>query len=1687
MEGTDELRAKATASMATPANPNSELSNKPSKAKEEGELSSSEGEQLPAHPVKQPTSTAAPAVEPVPVAPVNKYTQGVKAGKSISVSNRGSSVDIQSRPSLHLNYHKNFEKNRVPPKSSTSVWHPPPLTDDNLVIRFSDDDSSSDSEQEKALESKGNTVGINGNRRPPTSSLPKSEMLRRATRNETRPVPKRTSLTRTFVKSMTKINGANSSGARTSLMEQGIHSRNFALNRNLADPERGRNQVAGLDNSKLQDLREQIAIRESELKLKSAQQNKDPVLSSCKDYTGMSLTSDAARKDRAASADILQAEAKEPDKKRLKVSSTYSSQPIPDKQPIITTAKYLVALKDRPSENSGPCNKNNIVYNHSNEEIHSGRLQDEKGVAAKRQKKDDKCMDVSLMNPPNGNDGSRINANCSQSDRNARQEDPISLLNQIAPIVNTASNTIPKELVNHPTKIIGHHPSSSFPSRETSKRNLIRSNEYGEVTSGDKSNKSISDNVCQGRPLMVQDSRFKTSNVSLNNTSLWNGLGNVNVSGSNNIRLQSLHEIEDLHDKELEEAQEYRRRCEIEERNALKAYRKAQRALIEANAICNNLYRKRELYSARIQSLIAEDSNLMWSSCQHEHGGVELNSSYNMSEGHMDLIPRSSHQLQAEFDVSNRRGFVTNITHVNSAPLNTSYRHVDGQNLGSEPCSEPDGSTSELMPLRGKSAAKRDCSPSSDPNVSADEDDTFSFDHEFIQPNPEHQRRESFEEIEKEIIDNSRRKNPEVSTQESLLLEASLRSELFARLGMRSSLKNSDCAGHGVESAVERGAENDVSSEKSQMTTGWLRLAEAEMSQPSDVRGNNRLEKTITEVPVQNHNQCVSHATTDPEENIEGQQSRTSVTFSPFSILKSAFGHMKVASPTSFVRLQSREQHNNTNDKHIEEGTGVSSDEVQMSGFIVNSVQETVRDIFAKETGSYICDLAVDPFWPLCMYELRGKCNDEKCPWQHVNDYSSGIKNQNRSVRADCQVGSSSHRAKSNAQSIGESWQKSFSMYLTVSRLLQRGVPVDEPFLHGRDGRNRQSSYFQSGNGALNQFNRDFGDNLQAMEVALLVLNQEVNKSEGNRKALSVLSRALESDRASVLHWIVYLLVYYSNTTSIGKDDMFDFAVKFNEGSYELWLLFINSRPKLNDRLTAYDSALSALCHKTSDSEHSSACILDLFLQMVDCFCMSSAVNKAITRVHGLFPSSKNSNEPHSLLLSEILGCLTISDKSIFWVCCVYLVIYRKLPDAVVQQFECEKDVFSIRWPSVELRDEEKHQALKFIEMAVSSFESNIENKTTLRSVHMFALSHVRCMVALQGLQNSKNLLEKYIKSYPSCLELVLMSARVDESDSGDLKFAGFEEAILNWPKEVPGIQCIWNQYVEYVLQKGRIDVAKELMLRWVKSEYPKIESASSADFSKQSDLMFGFLNLSLHQLLLNDQTEARLAIDKALKSATPDNYKHCVKEHALFFLTSENSEINDLKNYLSDSQVCPFSRKFISDIEKPRIRQLITNLLSPISSDSSLVNSVLEVWYGSSLLPEKFNKQKELVDFVESVMEIVPSNYELAFSVCKRLSREFNPKDIGSVGVLFWANSVLVNAIFEAVPVPPERVWVEGCQILGYRKDIRDVSEMFHKRGLLVYPFSVKLWKSYLELSKFIGKKSSVVEAAREKGMKLE
>lgn len=287
--------------------------------------------------------------------------------------------------------------------------------------------------------------------------------------------------------------------------------------------------------------------------------------------------------------------------------------------------------------------------------------------------------------------------------------------------------------------------------------------------------------------------------------------------GCSNFDLQSLFEMEESLDKDLEEAQDCRHRCEIEERNAFKIYSRAQRALIEANSRCLDLYHKRELFSTHFHSFCMNNPSLVSSSRQQEDMRIGVDHSNSMSENANRASPL--YQKHSEYNSFTQQQNDLNMQHENVTPINTSNLHVNGQNLGSEPgsCSELYGNTLDPVPSKGKNTVDRICSPSTDPNVSVDGDEeSFPSDHEMIDSYDEcYMGKKCFDDDQMEACNMLKKNHSDNSTEDSLCLEAKLRSELFARLGTRNLSKAcSPC--ENVLPSVEQGAENDAKNDKSQ-------------------------------------------------------------------------------------------------------------------------------------------------------------------------------------------------------------------------------------------------------------------------------------------------------------------------------------------------------------------------------------------------------------------------------------------------------------------------------------------------------------------------------------------------------------------------------------------------------------------------------------------------------------------------------------------------------------------------------------------------------------------------------------------------------------------------------------------------------------------------------------------------------
>ncbi|KAI7745738.1 hypothetical protein M8C21_017546 [Ambrosia artemisiifolia] len=1051
-----------------------------------------------------------------------------------------------------------------------------------------------------------------------------------------------------------------------------------------------------------------------------------------------------------------------------------------------------------------------------------------------------------------------------------------------------------------------------------------------------------------------------------------------------------------------------------------------------------------------------EDSNMFWSNMSHQHTDANVNSITNMSENDIPL-----HQVQNECDEPNTSG--------------------------SEP--EEVGKTNDVdSSLHGNNSN----------NILAEDEQTSVFGLKAGDSSLDSHVEGICTERNNEVNNNSITID---TNEDSLLLEATLRSQLFARLGNRKSKKNE--SGQIMETATSEREDGEIMEDSGNITS-----SETEKDQMYDIGEDIVMsEKIISEQLVSQKDQC----------DVEKYPVEYGSFFAE-PVLKSAFSHVKFTAMVS-----SMQSHTENTQIHTDDIIGEKEVVNGVSGAQpTDSASNSLLDLYVGEVGSYSNNLPINPFWPLCMFELRGKCNDDECRWQHVRDYSSKNIDSNSNDRGSLclapptylvcldSLKSDSHPYKYLvAPTIEQRWKKSFSAFLVVSSSVLADLNSDERYLHGPETRievhgvwNRQSSYFHGQNVKEGLTDEHMDGIYQRLEMAFQNLSREVSKHKGRTECLIVLARALEEHPTSVLLWIVYLHIFYSNQKSIGKDDMFRYAVEHNDSSYELWLMFINSREKIDDRLLGYNTAISALCQHAStpnrDPELDSECILDLFLQMINCLCSSGEVNNAIQKVYGLLSPINMPTDFHAPSVTDIQKCLTLPNRCVLWLCSMYLLMYKKLPDTIIQQFECPKELSAIEWHSVQLTTDEKQQAVTLLELA----PEYIDSERTAISAQRFALNHIRCTAVLKGFGSCKDLLEKYLRLYPSCLELVLLSFRVNGFVSTESTFAAFEEGLSNWAGE-HGIQCIWNQYAGYALEIGKVDFAKEIMERWFQSmsethnPKPGILSMSAWMSSlSQTDVIFGLLNLSLHKQLQNDHTEARIAIEQAFEVASSDDYNHCVKEHAMLLLKKDfgfgkdrlDGFLNMMNRYVMDPRALRsldlLSRSFIKSIGNPKIQKFINSLLCPVSSDSSLLNLVLESCFGPSLLPfEASERPTDVIDLAEAVMEMRPANYQLALCICK------NQSD-ANASISFWASAQLIDSLFQAVPVAPESVWVEAAGLLKNVVGFRPILESFHKRALSVYPFSLRLWKSYRGLYEdddgTTNQANAVVEMAREKGIEL-
>ncbi|VAI13993.1 unnamed protein product [Triticum turgidum subsp. durum] len=1182
----------------------------------------------------------------------------------------------------------------------------------------------------------------------------------------------------------------------------------------------------------------------------------------------------------------------------------------------------------------------------------------------------------------------------------------------------------------------------------------------------------------------------------MENADLLNRSGQVGIRGQNTTLL-SLLEMEELQDRELEVAQEHRRKCEVEEREALRAYRKAQKALIEANERCTILRGKRENAGRGFVMPSLLNSQFHADLQMPEICGGRSSSPY---QDEPPQQPVDKHEARSRHCDELAAGIAdpkfASTVHDNSEPSH--YREEDL--------------------LFSSKRARSECTSN------LENEETI---HAYLEENREPSG------------DNG---------QDYELLEASLRSRLVQKFARNPHLNNS---GEVTEEHLE------VTEQGKQPANVELQLQDADeiMTNPEGTAelANDGADCVEKMSGLSNSSNALSMGNCDPEDNI----SSLGELCAPSSVNSLIFPS---SAPLNAAKHIKWVVHGFCKNDSIT--SNVASDAMVSGQYMIQDrVEENLKMVSTATKDKDMVHSGIDPFWPFCMFELRGKCNDEECQWQHIENHAWRKSNHTKHAMSSVsgrspydlfqhilpvptyRVGSNLIRADLNlmqsvlASSIWQYWQRGFCASFPLPLSVQRVLPSDAPFLQAGDGsiadfdRNRQLSNLRMLDGRKNKIVHGSVDVELFLEAALGLYCGKVNKPD-RLKALLLLARSIEADPSTVILWVFYLHIYYQKDEGLGKDDMFSHAVQHNVYSYELWLMYINSRLRFDDRLDAYNDALSMLCQMPADADNElkdrSAFILDIFLQMIYFLCMSGNVDKAISRIYGILPAA-TADCSGEKLLSDAISCLTVSDRCIFWISCLYISIYRKLPEEICDQLEFPKDIpRMLVWHPIELRVDNRRQVTELLKHVADKMSLDI-NETVkngdpsyLKLSQFLAVNHISCLAALEGLQSSVDMLMKYMKEYPMCPNILLFAARICQKYGTCPGLKGFDELLMDWPKEVQGVQFLWNQYAEHALADNS-ELAEKILARWFEeygkdgdlhssaavcmaevgnevSEQPSLAYTQEvcSGPSASEDQVYWLLNLSLYRMLENNLQEAQVAVNKALKLARGESYEHCLREHAAINMlerpsctdTQARATLNLISGYLADLRNLPvkelLSRRFIQNVKKHKLRQLIDDTIGPASADSSVINSTLEVCYGQSLLPEKIGGVKYLVDFVESVMEVLPANYRLALAVGTFVVKHYKGADPTSMGTRFWASSVLINAIFRAVPVAPESVWIEGANLLE-KLQAAETVKRFHQQATSVYPFSFKLWHAYLTACKASGSNTdSITEAARQRGIEL-
>lgn len=535
-----------------------------------------------------------------------------------------------------------------------------------------------------------------------------------------------------------------------------------------------------------------------------------------------------------------------------------------------------------------------------------------------------------------------------------------------------------------------------------------------------------------------------------------------------------------------------------------------------------------------------------------------------------------------------------------------------------------------------------------------------------------------------------------------------------------------------------------------------------------------------------------------------------------------------------------------------------------------------------------------------------------------------------------------------------------------------------------------------------------------------------------------------------------------------------------SQGSYELLLLYINSRTTLKNRLDAYNLALQQLtAKKLEDREEQSAWILDVVLQMLDCMCISGETLLLHSWAEDLADDGDNT--------SPLLGYLTAPDTCIMRVGCAYAIAYGHLPRQFLLHVGCKQQFpFELEWNRRSgVQEGSTRLVLKLMDGG---------RRCQLVSAHqesrqVMAVNHVQCAAFYLGINQALVLGHELLALNPGCLEVVLLVARME----GEKRWMEvFEQALQNWPKGSAGLQRLWNQYTVQMLKSEGTNAALHVLYQCASqgmssgsSDKGKIACSQleyEVDAIKQAlevntkvfkkldgscvvvdqEAVFAWMNLALFYMLIGERPHAQIALNSSMKVAVNrEDVRHCWKEivafnlHGVVDTTKQVGRVYDLLDRccLETRNMCtltPLASRLSRNISKRRVRFFIDSLLGPAPLDYTLLNCVLETTIG-----KEPKLTKDIASVVEAMLDTLPGNVEVLLPFCRLLSDCLTTT--GDMAAAVWASSLLLSSLLQACPQAPEQDWIEAGHLLAKLQDKDSLLNFFHF-ALAVHPFSATL-----------------------------